>query len=508
MDCDNFMVPSVLQREPNKILCCDCGVQIDPNPSNMCISCLRARVDITEDIPKQVVIFFCRGCERYLQTTTAWISAAQESRELLSLCLKKLRGLDKVKLVDASFLWTEPHSRRIKIKLTVHKTLDSGLVMEQAFVVEYTVNHKMCDDCHRVEAKNFWKALVQVRQRAENKKTIYYLEQLILKHKAHSNITGMKTHNDGYDFFFSTEAHARKFLDFVKTVLPVKYSHSKKLISHDIHSNLYNYKFTYLIEIVPVARDNVVCLPKKMKSQMSYTSPVCLVSKVSNSIHLIDPSSCRMATITANEYWRNQFESIFSPKQLIKYYVLNIEPVMDKDRSFYPDPKAFSKKHVLADCWIVKESELGISDNSIHVKTHLGHILKVGDTVLGYDLANSNVNNPIFQKIDNSEVPDVILVKKHYDHSTRRRNRTWKLQHMADPDQGLNLEDDYYEFLDDLDEDPNLRKNINIFKDKTKTIPVDKNDVIDESAPYVTLEEMLDEMTIDDVEMADDEMEN
>jgi hypothetical protein len=31
---------------------------------------------------------------------------------LQALCLKKIKGLDKkVKLVDASFIWTEPHSR-------------------------------------------------------------------------------------------------------------------------------------------------------------------------------------------------------------------------------------------------------------------------------------------------------------------------------------------------------------------------------------------------------------
>ena len=33
----------------------------------------------------------------------------------------KIRGLSRVKLIDASFIWTEPHSRRIKIKLTIQK---------------------------------------------------------------------------------------------------------------------------------------------------------------------------------------------------------------------------------------------------------------------------------------------------------------------------------------------------------------------------------------------------
>lgn len=41
----------------------------------------------------------------------------------------------------------------------------NGAVLQQVFVVEFTVNFHMCDDCHRVEAKDFWRAVVQVRQK-------------------------------------------------------------------------------------------------------------------------------------------------------------------------------------------------------------------------------------------------------------------------------------------------------------------------------------------------------
>lgn len=37
-----------------KILCCECGTLITPNPANMCVACIRTRVDISENIPKQV----------------------------------------------------------------------------------------------------------------------------------------------------------------------------------------------------------------------------------------------------------------------------------------------------------------------------------------------------------------------------------------------------------------------------------------------------------------------
>lgn len=98
-------------------LCCDCGAQIQPNPTNRCIACIRARNDITKDINKQCTLHFCRACERYLDPPNTWITAPLESKELLKLCLRKIRGLNKVRLVDAGFAWTEPHSKRIKVLL-------------------------------------------------------------------------------------------------------------------------------------------------------------------------------------------------------------------------------------------------------------------------------------------------------------------------------------------------------------------------------------------------------
>lgn len=101
------------------------------------------RVDITEGIPKQSELLprvmigtrggakvalafvgsvsFCRNCDRFLSPPGQWTIAQPESRELLAICLKKLKGLNKVRLVDAGFIWTEPHSKRIKVKLTIQK---------------------------------------------------------------------------------------------------------------------------------------------------------------------------------------------------------------------------------------------------------------------------------------------------------------------------------------------------------------------------------------------------
>jgi nonsense-mediated mRNA decay protein 3 len=103
------------------ILCADCGTPIAPNSANRCVNCLRNSVDITASIPKQSTISFCRNCDRWLAPPQAWLIAELESRELLAICLRKLKGLKEVRLVDAGFVWTEPHSKRLRVKLTVQK---------------------------------------------------------------------------------------------------------------------------------------------------------------------------------------------------------------------------------------------------------------------------------------------------------------------------------------------------------------------------------------------------
>jgi len=167
----------------------------------MCANCLRTRVDITEGIPRQLVLQFCRSCERYLQPPNVWLKCELESRELLALCLKKLKGLNKVRLVDAKFVWTEPHSRRIIVKLTIQKEA-FGAIMQQDFDVTYTVRTGMCDACQREAAKDTWNAVIQLRQKVDHKRTFLYLEQLILKHHAHTDTLRITEQTDGLDFYF------------------------------------------------------------------------------------------------------------------------------------------------------------------------------------------------------------------------------------------------------------------------------------------------------------------
>ena len=105
----------------HRVLCADCGTPIVPNGANLCVACLRNTIDITEGIPKQSSVAFCKNCERFLSPPLTWTIARPESQELLAICLKKLKGLNKVRLTEAHFIWTEPHSKRLRVSMTIQK---------------------------------------------------------------------------------------------------------------------------------------------------------------------------------------------------------------------------------------------------------------------------------------------------------------------------------------------------------------------------------------------------
>ncbi|EIE88232.1 hypothetical protein G6F46_004810 [Rhizopus delemar] len=478
----------------------------------MCVNCIRNEVDITEGIPKHATLHFCRNCERYLQPPGIWVAAQLESRELLTLCLKKLKGLNKVRLVDAGFIWTEPHSKRVKVKLTIQKEVFANTILQQIFEVEYVVSSQQCEECTRLAAQNTWKAVVQVRQKVEHKRTFLFLEQLILKHNAHKDTTNIKEAKDGIDFYYGSRNQAIKMVEFLNAVVPMRYKTSEQLISKDIHTSVSNYKFTYSAEIVPICRDDLVCIPKKLANNFGNISRLLICTRISNSIHLMDVNTLATADVSTTQYYRQPFLSLGSAKSMIEFYVLDVEPLGPVDG-----------KKVLCDVHVARMSDFGRNDEQFIARSHLGAFLNPGDTVMGYDLTRANFNNGEFDQLNQSELPDVVLVRKSYPARKKSKQRNWKLQQLSkEVDEMLprkqdqaRIENDMELFMRDIEEDPEFRANINIFKSQQNNAAVQQQeevqDMSDEELPEISLEEMLDEMAIhmdepDNVEDEDEDM--
>ena len=60
--------------------------------------------------------------------------------------------------------------------------------LQQTFIIDFYEHYMQCDDCKKEFTPHTWGASVQVRQKAEHKKTFLFLEQLILKHNVHDKI--------------------------------------------------------------------------------------------------------------------------------------------------------------------------------------------------------------------------------------------------------------------------------------------------------------------------------
>ncbi|KAF0989966.1 hypothetical protein HZS_6919 [Henneguya salminicola] len=489
-------------------LCCDCGVLIEPNSANMCVSCIRRVSDITEGIKRNLSIYYCKFCQRFLNPPDTWLKYELESRELLTMCLKKLNNFNHVRLVDAKFLWTEPHSYALIIQITIQKEV-FGLILEECINIDVKIFKQMCTNCHKVEANDFYRAIVQVRQKvheilhvnkARHKKTLYFLEQVILKHKASNDCCKIEIEKDGMDFCFRTPQHAHKFVDFINCFVPCVHKESQELISHDTHNNIYNYKYTTLLTIVPICKDDVICISRKYAKSLGLANSILICYRVTKLIYLIDPLTLQSfdifimlaVALSAKEYFRQPFPGICNMAQFVKYMIVDVENI-DK---YFPS-SAHRNKFSLVDVTVMRE-DIG-SDGTFIVKSHLGNNIKPGQYALGFDLKHSNVNNEEFDDLDASKLPDAILIKRFYGDKKERRNyRRWKLRRLKQESRASATDStagmDYEEFLDDIEEDSENRKNIDIFiSEENRNI---HQNLVDRGLQSIPLHDMISDLYI------------
>ncbi len=475
----------------------------------MCTTCQKSEIDITEGITKNVLMHYCKGCDRYMRPP--WVRCDMESPDMMSLCLSKIKGLAKVKLVDTSFVWTEPHSKIIKIKLTIMKELNKSNI-QTSFIVEFKVEWTQCDDCKKTFTPHIWNASVQVRQKVTHKRTFMLLEQIILKHSAHSKALNVKEMPEGVDFFFKNKSGANSLIDFIGSVFPIKTKESKQLISHDQNSNIFNYKYSIMVEIAPVCHDDLIVIDKQTSKELGGIGPVLLCYKVSSRIHLIDPLTFKTYEFDENTYWRYNFRSYIDRKCLQEFLIISIDeeidykklyankndtlmtidsvplskksdsnnfskstnyknlPNNDKNKSFFGLQKNHLKV-VTVQCIRNNQVQDG-NVELISVRTHLGEKVYPGDIFLGYDLTSLIMNHDLEDNMtDNANIPDFVLVKKKYKRNSNKK-RIWKLKHLdKDVEMGKQKDEDekdkqYEEFLRDIEENKDLRKNINLYQVK------------------------------------------
>lgn len=155
------------------VACCLCGVAIEPNDSMMCLPCLRLEVarktsGTLDAVEREVVR--CPKCFQWKRDNVSsnYFSAEWESVELLTHLAKRVRRLKHLDVVDAKFVWTEPHSKRIKVQVLFEQQVLDRAKVAQRVLLEFRTRDVLCRTCSRQGDKDGWSSIVQIRQHSSS----------------------------------------------------------------------------------------------------------------------------------------------------------------------------------------------------------------------------------------------------------------------------------------------------------------------------------------------------
>ena len=259
------MEENSFQRTKAKIPCVKCGLMIETNSLNMCPDCMRKNITIGEGIQSNAPIIYCKTCGRYQISNSQWANYQLESPEVMSLCLKKISGLKGIKVIDAHFLWTEPHSKRIRISLTIEKEEFHGTILRQTLVLSFFIQYAQCPNCCELATpRDHWKANVQLRQKSMDHRTVFWAEQQILSHRTHNECCAIERKKAGLDFQFNDKSSAERFISFLKSILPLEVLSSGKVAGEDKQCGTFDTRYTYSAKIPAINRQDLILLSPQL----------------------------------------------------------------------------------------------------------------------------------------------------------------------------------------------------------------------------------------------------
>jgi len=431
-------------RSATQIPCCLCGVPIVPNAANQCGACLSQQFnlkDLLQPKGERIDIYQCRECRRYAKTDTVYESCEPESPQLLSICLKHIPGFIQTKssqiklhIVDAIWVWTEPHCMRLKVRVTVRAELES-VPMQQRVLVEFQVKWKHCPECDRQYTSRTWEAIVQLRQKREQgapRKGLLALEMALKRNaEVRKHVLQIDSCRNGIDFYFLHLSQAQSFASFLNRLAPMRIKTSQQLVSTNNHDNTAHIKYTLTADMVPLCRDDLILVGKSARGKLA--GRLGLVLRVTSNISIVDASPKRTPAIetmdiAAEQYYKaggdKSFPIILTAERMIRWVVLDVELLDPKDNANLNEgSKNRLEKYAIAEALVARESDMGQNDATYSCVTHLGHLIQPGDIVLGYDLESTSSSLSLttsslgvvdLEEVVHSNVvlPDVVLVKK------------------------------------------------------------------------------------------------
>ena len=503
----------------SKIVCCLCSAVIDANPRGTCEACLKKSLNIKTCIPTEFELVYCKECHRFLRPP--YVKIERESADMMKLCLSRIKSYDKkIKIIDSNFIYTEPHSKVIKIKITIQKEIEKN-ILSQDLIIEFKEKWNLCRDCQKLQTPHTWASCVQIRQRVPHKKTMLYLEQIILKNKMQKSSLYFEEANDGFDFFFSTRRAGEIFSNWIATVVPSKITYTKKYVS------LSTSTFTYLVDVANVAKYDLFLLDKESYKKLGGIGPLLICTRLGSRTIFEDPRTFNHLYLDGNTFFKYKFNKFCNSNQLTEFLVLDVYEEIDynfgsmnnnknsgkndkkkkkgkkkknrknKDESDSEEEKEENnnineiseedtislstnyekgvkdkekkieeeKEHILK-CRktfikLIRNNNEKDKGEIIEIKSHLAEVIKPGDIYLGYDLRTINLDseNSAYLEANINKLPDVILARKkiNVDVKDKKLKRLFEGKNKKENKEEKN---DMMEFIEEINDEKDLKDNI------------------------------------------------
>lgn len=192
-------------------------------------------------------------------------------------------------------------------------------------------------------------------------------------------------------------------MQLVSALSPVRIKTSSKTRSEDLSQHTANIQTTYCVELCPIAKHDLVLLPKKLAQSLG-APRIAVCSHTTGQLHFVDPKSGKKFELSRDRYWQSEFLPWETSASLTDFVVLDIE---EPERRGGKDSALCGAR----DVEVARVRDFGINDVTFFVRSHLADQLEVGDHVKGYDIASANVRTCIAYSLDSADMPEVVLVR-------------------------------------------------------------------------------------------------
>ena len=243
--------------------------------------------------------------------------------------------------------------------------------------------------------------------------------------------------------------------------MPIKVKFTRQLVSTDLKSNVANYKHTYMVEIAPVCREDLIILDEQQNKDLGGIGPILLCFKQTNRIHLINPITFETTDMEASVYFKYNFRSYIDRQCLSEFLIMSCEEEVDYKEKYLKERNekvqnsqmdidtnnntrlntthtTIAQQRIgrilekndfkIVNVKCMRNNQSNKNNEIIEIRTHLGKNMRPGNVFYGYDLAQINLSQDLIDLMKNKKekIPDVILVRKKYN--TYRK--IFKLRHL------------------------------------------------------------------------------